>query len=670
MKQYLHYLRHTLALLLPALMLTACTDEVKFGNTFLEKAPGGSVTQDTIFGKAEYTRQFLTSIYSRQYFGLTIGTKDTYQSSASGWTGKTEAITDCWQLYYNSARIYNQYYSGTMTASDKPAFPFTGEYVWECVRWCYLLLENIDRVPDMTEAEKNRLKAEAKCLMASRYFDTFVYYGGLPIVRNSFSASQSSYELPRATAEETVDFIVGLLDEAIATDDLPWAYTSSEAATEAGHWTKAGAMALKCRVLQFAASPLFNADKGYYGGSSEAEQQHYVWYGAYKSEYWTRLKSACEAFFAQLAQNGGYELVQAAGTRPEDYRLAFRKSYFDEGSKEVLHSVRVTTKSVSGSDFNWFYWLRIGRNSYCPTQEYVEMFPWSDGTPFDWEATEQAGKLDQMFLVGDTAANNVGLLTNVRLTRDPRLYETCIVNGMQKSLNWTTGNMSGDTYENWVGGNDAAQNSVKQSGNFATGYFIMKFALGPSDKTANNPDIAGHNFQWTMLRLSDVYLMYAEALLQTGDLAGAVKQIDVVRARVGMKGLVECNPEGNLTTDKEALLEELLRERACELGFENIRWMDLVRYKRADILGKQLHGLLIHRLKFDSATNTWVNDDSKFKGNEKKQAQPTHFSYERYPITNRERVWWTEGFDAKWFLSPFPVTELNKNYGLVQNPGW
>lgn len=669
MRQYKKNITKVVVVLMSVLMFTACTDEIKFGNAFLEKAPGGSVTQDTIFGKAVYARQFLTSIYSRQYFGLTIGTANTYQSSASGWTGKTEALTDCWQLYYSSARIYGKYYPGTLTSNDYPAFPYHSEFVWECVRWCYLILENIDRVPDMTEAEKNRIKAEAHCLIATRYFDTFMYYGGIPLVYNSFSTSESTYELPRATAEETVNFIVDQLDQAIAAPELPWAYSPAEAQTETAHWTKASAMALKCRVLLFAASPLFNANQGYYGGNSEAEQAHYVWYGSYKPEYWTRLKTACEEFFAQLNRNGNYSLEQANGTRPEDYRLAFRKAYYDEGSTEILHSVRVAAEKASG--WNWPYWVRIGRNSYCPTQEYVEMFPWSDGTPFNWEETEKAGKLDEMFLVGDTASTGVGLLQNVRLTRDPRLYETCMVNGLQKSLNWTTGNMSGDIYELWAKGNDAGDNPTKQSGNFATGYFIMKFTLGmPANKTNIAPDASGHNYQWTMLRLSDVYLMYAEALLQTGDLAGAIKQIDLIRARVGMKGLVECNPSKNLTSDKDALLEELLRERACELGFENIRWMDLVRYKRADIFSKQLHGLLIHKLSYNASTQKWVNDDSKFKGTETKVPQPTHFSYQRYPITNRQRVWWTEGFDPKWYLSPFPVTELNKDYGLVQNPGW
>ena len=42
-----------------ATLATSCVDDIKFGDAFLEKAPSVAVTQDTIFGKAEYARRFL-----------------------------------------------------------------------------------------------------------------------------------------------------------------------------------------------------------------------------------------------------------------------------------------------------------------------------------------------------------------------------------------------------------------------------------------------------------------------------------------------------------------------------------------------------------------------------------------------------------------------------------
>ena len=63
--------------------------------------------------------------------------------------------------------------------------------------------------------------------------------------------------MPRNSVEETVNYMVQLLDEAAAV--LPW--TVETPASESGRWTRAAALAYKCRILQFAASPLFNSDQ-------------------------------------------------------------------------------------------------------------------------------------------------------------------------------------------------------------------------------------------------------------------------------------------------------------------------------------------------------------------------------------------------------------------------
>jgi hypothetical protein len=163
-------------------------------------------------------------------------------------------------------------------------------------------------------------------------------------------------------------------------------------------------------------------------------------------------------------------------------------------------------------------------------------------------------------------------------------------------------------------------------------------------------------------------LTYAEALLQANnDFKGALEQINIVRARVGLGKLEDCNPSLNLTSNKENLIYEILRERACEMGMEDTRFYDLLRYKRADFFSKQLHGLVMYRL--DGSGNevkkSWKKDTPK-------EAYPTKFKYEIVNIDQDEqsRIWWTQGFDPKWYLSPFPAAEVNKGYGLVQNPGW
>ncbi|MBQ8243082.1 MAG: RagB/SusD family nutrient uptake outer membrane protein [Bacteroidaceae bacterium] len=662
--------------------MSSCTDDIKFGNAFLEKAPGGTVTADTVFTNPEYTRNFLAGIYATQYYNLPTNSTNSAPQCQNYWKGMPDALGDDFHILFNNTIVFSKYYNGSLTSAidgnkNGNIYPYTNEYIWENVRHCWILIERINEVPDMSEAEKARIADEARCLMAYAYFIAFRWYGGLPIIRQSFTGSESSYDLPRRSVESTVNFMVELLDQVIANKALPWAYTGAEAQAEMGHWTLAGAMALKCKVLAFAASPLFNDSQPYYAGAYTVEADSCAWYGGSKPELWTKLKTACSDFFSQMNSQGHYQLVQPAGTTQEDYRYAYRSGYILESSPEILHSVR-RSKNAHGNDYGW-YNLGWGgktdgsggndRFAYCPTQEYVEMFPWADGTPFNWEKAEAEGKLDYMFVHGDTVPG-MQQLQNIRYTRDPRLYETSIVNGARQTVNWGDGRSSGANWEMWVGGTTIGNASKTNSGKYGTGYRMLKYVVGEAMRRKFP--------QWNAIMLSDIYLTYAEAIVQSGgNFAEAIDYVDAVRARVGLKGLVECNPDKNLTGNKENLLEEIMRERACDLAFQNERYFDMIRYKRADLFERPLHGLRIYRLVKDG--NGWKREESQWYNKSFNKNlpetdpnfyEPSHFDYERFQITTGARAWWTEGFDPKWYLQPFPITEVNKNYGLVQNAGW
>ena len=191
---------------------------------------------------------------------------------------------------------------------------------------------------------------------------------------------------------------------------------------------------------------------------------------------------------------------------------------------------------------------------------------------------------------------------------------------------------------------------------YATGYGLYKFYK------EGKGSLAGNYLEWPYLRLAEVYLVYAEALLKNNRLADAIKQVDIVRARVGLKGLVESNPTKQLMTDPNALMEEILRERACELGMEDVRLFDMIRNKRADLFMKTLHGLKVQRA--DGGSGSWSDKSSSIRG-----AFPTKFTYAKFELSNKSRAWWTN-FSSKWYLSAFPPSEVNKGYGLTQNPGW
>ncbi len=651
--------------------INSCTDPLKFGNEFLEKAPGGTVTADTVFTNAEYTRQFLAGIYSKVYYALPTNSTNSAPQCRNYWKGMPEALGDCFHLFFSNTIVNNKYYTGALTAAtdgnnNGNIYPYLNEYIWQNVRNCYLLMEKIDDVPGLEAAEKAKMKDEAKCLLANTYAIAFRFYGGLPIVKGTFQGNESEYNYPRGSVEETVNFIVGLLDEVIQGNNLPWGYPgTTEASSETGRWTVGGAMALKCKVLQFAASPIFNSDKPYWDGTSYSmEDTGPAWYGNYSVERWNRFKQACKDFIDKMNANPGvYHLIVPAGTTQEDYRYAYRSSYLLEGSPEVIMGFRVH-RNAKGNDYGWMNLRTNSRYSYCPTQEYVEMFPWADGTPFDWDKTEAEGKLDEMFVKGDKV-EGFQMLQNRVYTRDPRLYETVAVNGALQTIDWSSGKTSGANYELWIGGTTAGSTPNTQNSHYATGYRYLKYYAGEA--------YLGKYPHWVWLSVPEIYLGYAEALAQTGELTEAIKYVDAVRARVGLKGLVECNPDKNLTTSKDNLIEEILRERACELAFQDSRYFDLIRYKRSADFEKPLHRLLITRIGADGKPSTaqWYKTKfAKVDVSDPEFYEPTHFTYEKAEITVCPRIWWTQGFDPKWYLQPFPTTELNKKYGLVQNPGW
>ena len=626
-----------------ALFSSSCVDQVKFGDSFLEKAPGVAVTQDTIFGKATYARAFLWNTYSKLYYALPV-----YWNTVEGKmnTGIFEMMSDCWHSHTDWNGINRKYYSGSYKAGDEDSsddtrFGYTKENCWEAIRAALLFVENVERVPDMEDAEKKRLAAEAKVIVASRYFDLFRHFGGLPLIKETYDV-QPSYELPRATVEETVNYMINLLDEAAATPQLPWDLGTDDTNWQ-GRFTKAAAMGLKCKILLFAASPLFNDNVPYCTEPpQDAVTNHQVWYGAYKPELWDQCLQACVDFFTELQSRGYYELTQATEATAKGYRDAYNKAYFTrENNKELLISTHI---SRFGKFNSWDEWQYIFVNSgngtvitggLTPTLEFMEMFPMSNGEPF------QLNTATDLFYTDNDYNKPI---------RDPRLYETMLVNGTQ---------FGDHAAELWIGGRDNINDTEKETGKYATGFGCYKFY-----KEGVN-SLKDKYLQWPYLRLAEMYLIYAEALLKSkNDLPGAIEQVNKVRARVGLGDLAGCTPRKNLTTDADALLEEILRERACELGLEDVRLFDMTRYKREDLFRKQLHGLKIYRN--DGGGNTpW----SGSTGNSSIYPKPTKFTHEAFPLVNPSRAWWSN-FSPKWYLSAFPPSEVNKKYGLTQNPGW
>lgn len=609
--------------------LPSCVDDFRVGDDFLEKQPGVDVNVDTIFSKAEYARYFLWQCYSQLYSPW----------SQSMNSSIFEALSDCVNSTGSWTNVPTYWYSGNYSAAFEWAGRFPFSNIWQGsqgggVRQAWVFIENIDRVPDMDSAEKARLKAEAKIFIAARYFDLMRHVGGLPIIDHAFVAGDSIEEgKGRGTIEETVNFIVGLLDDAKNTGELPWALSDADNAVWAGRLTKASAAGLKAKVLLFAASPLFNNAYPYTTEQpQEAVEKKQVWYGAYKPELWMQCLNACEDFFELNEQNGNhYHLVQPAANTEDAYRSAYRQAYRNRGNSEKIIEVHGTT-------FKMGAWDQLPGNlahygGLAPTLEFMEMFPWADGKNFD-----PTGIYDN-----DNPTN-----INIYEKRDPRLYETMVV--QKEGFSWY-----GIQAEIWVGGRlDKATGLPEGELQFFMpwGFPLYKWIL-------DFQHIGDEPVQWPYLRMAEIHLIYAEALAETGNLPKACEEVNKVRARVGLPAIETTNPSLSLSSNKENLIKEILRERACELGYEDTRFFDMVRRKLESDFTKTLHKLDTYR------------KDGKEAPLGEGEAYPSGFRYVKLPITESARSWWRPGgWSSKWLLEALPIDEVNKGYGLTQNPGW
>ena len=406
------------------------------------------------------------------------------------------------------------------------------------------------------------------------------------------------------TVEETVQKIVGLLDAAASV--LPWQVN----ADNDGRMTAASALALKSRVLQFVASPLFNAEKPYLEG--DASSQFLTWYGNYSPDRWQKaLDAGLEFMRANKKNSDAYQLVNTGNPRDD-----FAAGYFNRHNGEVLISSRRFTTYATGK--TPFAQVRYGVAS--PTLTYVDMFQMKDGTEFDWNNPDH-----KKFPFFDKDGNP---------RRDIRLYETVAVNGDK-----FRGAQKVQIYEG------ATQAPYKDGRMSYNGVAMRKFIRNFND------EVNGKFYSCPLIRLPEVYLNMAEAMnelnkAEVRDEFGntAYDYLNKTRLRAGMPAISATDvPAG------KPLREAILRERAIEFGYEEVRYFDLVRWKRSDIFTGQLSRLII----------------------KKAAGEPSGFSYTvSHAMAETRQYAKPEKWNDKYFLLPLPIDEINKKYGLIQNPGW
>lgn len=139
--------------------MSSCVDQISVGNGFLDKQPGVDVTVDTIFVKGENAKRFLWHMYGAMHNPFTY--------TGAVWYSHPDALTDICQSYCGWHNL-GKYYGGDLTETDQDnggfvKFPFIANGdgnnragIWRTIREGWIFVENIDRVPDLSDSEKSQ----------------------------------------------------------------------------------------------------------------------------------------------------------------------------------------------------------------------------------------------------------------------------------------------------------------------------------------------------------------------------------------------------------------------------------------------------------------------------------------------------------------------------------
>ncbi|WP_316831540.1 RagB/SusD family nutrient uptake outer membrane protein [Pedobacter aquatilis] len=427
--------------------------------------------------------------------------------------------------------------NGQLTAVNYPDNNWANSYT--IIRRSNVFLNNIGIVPIADDIRKRQV-AEARFLRAFAYFELLKRYGGVPLVGNKVFSLDDDLSIPRNTFSECVDYIASECDA--VTPDLP--NGTSLAATEFGRVPSEAAMALKCRLYLYAASPLFNGG----GFETNAQIKALTGYTTADATRWQRVITAAEALIAK----GYYKLP--AGTGTTVYSAVFTTKINTDiiFSKQSANSTTIENSNapvgyVAPTTSN-------GRTS--PTQNLLNAFPNLDGTVY-------------------TGTN---LSPSQYENRDPRLKAIIFYNGTQ----WLS--RAVQTFE---GGLDKPNQAFKTQ--TKTAYYLKKFMADFSTSTTYSNQ--SHNFPY--FRFAEVLLSYAEALNESGRVEDAVKQLNLVRARAGITAGTNSRYGVKVAITQTELRELIKNERRIELCFEEQRFWDLRRWKMSNTLSSVLQGLSI-----------------------------------------------------------------------------
>lgn len=497
--------------------------------SFLGKPQGSDTNVDSIFSTSQKSQAAIALAYSQSLAaGITLIDYDnnrTYgmtSGTISHISGEINEVKFNWEDGWIIQRSGMTADDGSGKARSDDGYNFN----FKCLRQNYLVLENIDKVKDMSSTEKAQVKAEMKALVAYRYGEMFKRYGGVPLVTKSLTVADT-IKIPRATIQQTLDFIVRLCDEAAAV--LPDSYPDNWK----GRATKGVALAIKAEALIYAARPLYNSATPY---MSLGVNNNVICLGTIDPTRWQKAADASKAVLDWAAANG-YHLINT-GDPFNDYGTAVATP----NNVEVLWAYKNQYGTYGG---NGDYYDPHGQSGGANGMSFYQISQYykADGTNQVWAGTtpvpysEYSTKIQEM---------------------EPRYKVSAMGAGIDAWNNANSSYWNSTTVSN-------ASNWDGRGGTEACGR-RTKFWYHAGTRTW---------FEFPVYRVAEFYLNMAEAYNELGQSTTALINLNVIRSRAGLPNITETN---------QTLLRQIIqREWAVEFYEEGHRLYDVKHWKLADI---------------------------------------------------------------------------------------
>ena len=632
------------------LSITACSD-------WLDVVPDGIPTLEMAFNSRIQARKYLATCYS--YMPKNGGSGD------PATLGGDDIFTRNTTHFANRFSLSGLDISMGRQNAANPVLARWGS-MYQALRVCNTFLENVDLVPDIEAWEREQWIAEVKVLKAYYHFALVQMYGPVPLIRENLSVDTDVYgvKVEREPVDECFKYIVQLIDEASEGDILPT--FSLDPATDYGHITKPIALSLKAKVLVTAASPLFN------GNNDQATLKNHdgtpLFDATFRPEKWDSAMVACKEAI-DLCHEAGimlYEYEDAAKryTDTTVLDLSLRNAFTLRNNIEVIWA-NTQMVSIPGNGgmihasmpkLNPSY---VNSNDICKWLgmpiKIAEMFYTENGVPLDEDINRNVGDLYNLRTAQskDKLYIRQGRTTvDMHFDREPRFYAWV---GFDGGVWFGAGqyNDKNATSLRYLAFKIGETDGTEGQGNW-TGYIPKKYIPFEAQLNAIN-SISSPSYAWPVMRLSDLYLLYSEAINEAEGPDGAhsselFQYIDLVRARAGLKGVKESwdtYTTNQKYTTKEGMRDIIQRERLIELSFEGHRFWDIRRWKTA-------------QAEYHTPLQGWNMMVSVIDGTEE---EVNRMMYQPQLLLEQK-------FGIRDYFWPIRTADIEVNPNLVQNIGW